>query len=67
MLRQGGGFIKLANEPDNLNSYDLASMGLASTALNSGPVHDLRHGGALHGLLDASAFNNDRLANGGMI
>lgn len=67
-LRQGGAFTNLDNEPDNLNSYNLSGMGLAPTAIDSSPVHDLMQGGGtLHGLLGASALNNSHLANCGMI
>lgn len=55
ILRQGGGFTNLNNEPDNLNSYNLATMRLAANALNDSPVHDLMQGVAVHSLLAGSA------------
>lgn len=65
--RQGGAFINLNNKPDNLNSYNLSSVGLAPITLNDSSVHDLMQGCTVHGLLAGSAFNNNRLANGSMI
>lgn len=76
--RRRGAFINAEGEPDNVNLYNLANVGLASNAINSSPVHDLMKGGIGHGkmessglihsLLKDSAFNNGgRLADGGVI
>lgn len=76
ILKQGGEFTNMDGEVDNLTSYNLAPMGLAATAINNSPVHDLMNNrlidenvdktGALHSLLSQSAFNN-RYADGGLI
>ena len=84
LAKHGGNFINSDptdedyGQPDNLNSYNLAPLGLAPNALNSSPVHDVMQGsminsdmmeqGPLHSLFSESAFNNNQgYANGGVV
>jgi hypothetical protein len=66
-LQRGGEFTNAEGEPDNLASYNLAPLGLAPNALNNSPLHDAMAYSQTRDLLSESAFNNGRLADGGLI
>lgn len=77
-LKRGGGFINAEGEQDNVRGYNLAPMGMAPNATNNSVLSNAMDSSAfntgamdatspLHSLLSESAFNNHRMADGGVI
>lgn len=61
-----GAFINASGQADNLNSYNMAPLGMAPNALNSSTVGSLMASSPVGSLLAESAFNQ-RYADGGVI
>lgn len=67
LQKNGGRFINADGEPDRLQSYNLAGMGLAPNATNSSQINGSSIGGSgslIHQMLASSAF---KFADGGLI